>query len=370
MAKPEKQISIKIDGTERAYQEKRKQLPRHQEGRQVTLKNNVHSHANEDVVIINNNQEKHTVHFDKSEIAATNDEVNERTFEEQTFPWILPNESEVRASNNIKVEDVRSKKNKQRNFIRFGRRNRQKLLSIWLTVFFAILVGTSFGFIIKKFIIHDEPVDQLTKNEQSVIIDQVDQHQQADTNTPFTIPEKPIFIIQSGVFSTEEAAKQLTNELTIKQIQPEIIEQDGQLFVILGVFANIDVAKEVGAILQAKGMDVYAKEFYLSGKQLTAISEAEQQFLKESWTLLELIATNSSAFFLNVTLQDDWQQSLTPLVTSIKEREINNEQLNHLKNDLLHASTLLQDNHTAMDETKFFDLQKQLLLFIKKYDSL
>lgn len=329
MAKPEKSITIKIDGKKHPFQEERKET--------------------------------------------TDRQLKVPTEQEEAFQWVLPDQTEtpIDRISTTKVEDVRPKSKQRGTVFSFGRRNNQKWLSIMLTVLLAIFVGTGFGVMIKKYIIQDESIEQImTPTNQAVSPSKNDKKTDSQAQESLVIPAQSIFVVQGGVFTTEEGAQQFIEELTSKEISATMIQLTGQTIVYLAVADSLEHAKEVGGIFKEKGVDVYAKQLEISEKQFAQLEEADKLFLQEAFSLFNQFTMNSNALLLGNTLPEGWKVAQAERVELIKELDVKNEKVTHLKNELLAVNTKLQESRETLSEAQFVQLQTHLLTFIGLFDSL
>lgn len=130
----------------------------------------------------------------------------------------------------------------------------------------AIIVGIIFGIFVLSF------AENQLYNETSL---------PANTS-PETLIESDIIVpvVQVGVFSTLEAAKETANKLP-KDLPKEVVKQDDQYYVLVSIEPTIEQAKESEEIASSKGIDAYARDFKVTSNIVGALNSEEQKELSK-----------------------------------------------------------------------------------------
>lgn len=384
MGKREKTITVKIAGKERPYIEERKSHPKNK-SKQVFQTNSepgYHSIGAEfeskeglqaNYEIVQNDSFDAINHVTKEKQSAIKQLASTEEFDEK-FSWILPDESEQDQKTtkpSVEVVDVRPKNKKKHHYFKVRGPGNKHVTAAIVTIILAVLVGTSFGSIIKKYLIQDIATESTTaESQQKAKADEMNQNPSPKENKSVTVPELSTFVVQGGVFSTVEAAQQVANELTTKQIPAYVIEEDKQALLYLATSDTLEHAKEIAVGLQEKGAEVYTKQLIINEKSLTGVSDKEQAFITDAVDFFDTLTMAGSALFLTNTLTEQLKGMVEKQLTMLSTHQIENEQLAHLKNELIAANTAFKAYEQEISEQRFVTLQHHLLTCIKHFDSL
>jgi stage II sporulation protein B len=364
-------ITIKINGNEREY-------------REVTRKKEVESRklaveADQSVIDLGSKKIDFTEpSLDSSppanlegltEVAAAQEAVDE------SFDWILPEENDDDIDEYIIAKQPIEKKKKS-NLSLFKKSLPKKqdngsIKSVFFSILLAVVIGTSFGFLVLKLVI-TENVDG-----QKVAMPSTEVTSPTDSNKPATaatgsLQIQPIetYIIQGGVFSTIESAK--IEEQRVKQlgVPAQIIENNGQAFLFLGLADSLDKAKSMGAVMKANGIEVFAKGYTLPETNVTKLTEAEVKLLTEMEAVYQTLAALSADGMLSTPLNEAQLPSVKELLLSIDKQEIQSPVIEQIRLDLTGAIEKIENYQKQQTESFMIEAQQHLLSFIQSYLSL
>ncbi|KAB2338716.1 SPOR domain-containing protein [Cytobacillus depressus] len=365
MEGPEKgrTITIKINGKHRSYDEgtkAEKEMNRKDREKEIET----------DRLIDEEPSTKNVNSSAFNEAAATKEAADD-----DTFDWILPEESDE-TDEIIEYQIATSTKKTSNKGIgsfskSFKKNNRNKFLStILLTVFFAILLGTSFGFILLKLVITEKEAETAQPATTEPLAEEQTEAKGSDSAV---LQPLSTFVIQGGVFSKLEAAKQVQEEQNQNGVPSKVIEMNGQAVLYLSVASSIDEAKEIGNQLKSKGLKVFAKPITLNEKainnllpeekKIIELAPAYYQVLTEGATEAELTNTLSSAMFNNIEKQ-------ASAVNTLEEGKLKNKKILSLKNELTNAYQQLASYKETKDAAALTKCQQHLLEFISIYYTL
>ncbi|CAM3458000.1 hypothetical protein GCM10009865_35540 [Aeromicrobium ponti] len=346
-----KTITIKINGKDRPFQEK------NEEKQKETWKP-------KDLERKENNEE--TEFFASIQTAAAKEA-------DDSFDWILPEETENSEIKEFKVATPPkppAKKGFSTLAKNFKRKNKQGFLtSIFLAVFFAVLLGISFGFIMLKLVFTDQAAETVTPpvTETPAV-----SGEQAGTETASLDP-LATFVVQGGVFSNNEAAKQIQEANAQKGANSHLIEMGGQTFLYLGVSDSIEHAKEMGADLKSKGIDVFAKEITFDAKSIEGLNAVEKKLLEMAPSLYHTLSAGAASAAVEKSipaglLEDIKKQSAN--LNELQADKIKNQELISIKEELENASKQMDAFQQSGDAASAGKVQQHLLAFLAAYQSL
>ncbi|MBT2688097.1 hypothetical protein J7I93_07875 [Bacillus sp. ISL-47] len=346
-----KTITIKINGKDRPFQEKN-------EGKQ---KKNWKPKELE-------RKEKHeeTEFFTSIQTAAAKEA-------DDSFDWILPEETEDSEIKEFKVATPPkspAKKGLSTLAKNFKRKNKQGFLtSIFLAVFFAVLLGTSFGFIMLKLVFTDQAAETIAP---AVTETPASSGQPPGTETAALDP-LATFVVQGGVFSNSEAAKQIQEANAQKGANSKLIEMDGQTFLYLGVADSIEHAKEMGGALKSKGIDVFAKEIIFDAKSIEGLNAVEKKILEMAPSMYQTLTAGAASAAVEKTmpagLVEDMKKQSAAL-NELQADQIKKQGLISIKEELENASKQMNAFQQTGDAASAEKVQQHLLAFLAAYQSL
>ncbi|WML54205.1 hypothetical protein RCG17_06010 [Neobacillus sp. PS3-12] len=348
-------ITIKINGEKRPYlEEPAKEDPPSNENRNLPIEYD--SSTSEHEVI--------------EETAATQEA-------EESFDWILPQQETTKTETSL-YQAV--KPSKQRNGIRLPallkveKKNVSVIKSMALSVIFAILLGTGFGFIMLKLVITDgsKPAAVGTKTmpaSKKEIANTNSKSQGAITLKPLTT-----YMVQGGVFSKKETANTVARQAVEKGIPAETMEWNGQYYIFLGVADSIEHARSLGTIYQHKGMDgVFAKTITIPEKKFANLTTAEKSVVENAMTLVPLLATLSTNSLTGGTITSSELKTLSELQTKLNKidnKGIKNQDIKDLNQEVTGALKQIAGYQKQKDRKLLEKAQQHLLTFMADYYSL
>jgi stage II sporulation protein B len=353
-------ITIKINGNERDYNETSKM-----EEMEPTLVN--------EIVEPQPETQPHPIESTRvdsfSEVAASQEAIDE------SFDWILP---ELQDDNDEIDEYIIAKKpqvNKKKSSIGSLKKTLQKqntgpVKSLFVSILLAILIGTSFGFIVLKLVISDSQIK--VETPLATVPEETAKGNEQSAGEAKQLALEPIdtYIIQGGVFSSVDSAK--VEEQKVKQmgIPTQIIEGNGQAILVLGIADSIENAKSIATGYKDKGIDVFAKPYSIPGKEIQDLTAVEANLLKESKDFYNALASLMASGMFSEQLDKAAITELKNFVGSIDRQEIKNLKIEQLLVDLGSALTKLEAFSGNPTQSTLVDVQQHLLSFIGTYYTL
>jgi stage II sporulation protein B len=344
-------ITIKINGNEREYKEE--------------LANIIESHPE----II---ESAHSTELDGfSEVAATQEAVDE------SFDWILPNDDddddEIEEYIMAKQPVEKKKKNNSVSVLKKSLQKNQAsgpIKSLLFSMVLAIVIGTSFGFLVLKLVISEAKVgvNQVTTT--------IPQESTTDTETPVgatgTLQLEPIntFIVQGGVFSSVESAEIGAEIVKQKGVPAQIIEANGQAFLFLGLADSLDKAKAIGSSMKENDIEVFAKAYSLPDKDLTELTSMESNLLSKVEAVYQSLSSLASSAMIADKMDENVLLEQKKLLHDIDKKEIKSGKIEQLRLDLEGAIEKLSAFSQQKNNSLVIEAQQHLLSFIGTYNSL
>jgi stage II sporulation protein B len=316
--------------------------------------------------------DKEILHFkDIEKLSSQESAAAQEVEEEDEFDWILPELDEDEDLQEYKIISNRTPSNgkvfKNKKSTLQKPKNKGVLPSILLTVFLAVLLGTSLGVLMLKMVLSDSAMEAGTAPTEEV----------PPTDGPLATPgtasvEKTTitgYVIQGGAFSNAEAAGIEATGMTEKGLPAKVIEMNGTAYLFVGIADNLPNAKSLGAQLQ--GVETFAKEVTIGGGNKTNLLESEKQTLELAPTLFGTISQISSSASLTNTLPSDLQDSLnTQLEQWNSLKGIEDESIKQLKGEIDGAITSIKNFEKNKDSSLLVKIQQHLLNFLSIYHTI
>lgn len=363
--KPEnrKTITIKINGKDRPFQNKDNEDTVERSEPSVFYKDQKSEGKKQDIF--------------REESAAG----QEAEFEE-SFDWILPAPEEIPAKNKEKsmfsFQSSVNKKDKQ-PLTKFkkekeGKKKRlpkEVIASIFFAVFFAVILGTSFGFILLNMVNNDQSSttngkitasandsSNTTKGGQAVSI-----------TKSAAKPDITTYVLQKGVFSNEERAKSEQQKLTDAGKKSQILPIDKQQYLLVGVVSNLEDAKA----WQKQVKDTYAKEMVFSGNEVKNVSKEEKEVIEGSSAIYSAILEMVTSVQFNHSIATEDKNKLEKALSLVEEKKtakLANEKVKKMAAYLSEGGELTIKLKEKSSENEIAEIHQKLLDYLAVYVSL
>ncbi|PKG21692.1 SPOR domain-containing protein [Niallia nealsonii] len=358
-----KTITIKINGKERPFHDKKKGS--------VELDSST---------LI---EEKNAKKFGE-EVAAGSE-----TIDDESFDWILPNEEEMEEEPIILANDSSTgeKKTFLEKKIKKDNGNKKSVKkgvvpSIFFTVFFAVVLGTGFGFILLKMVSSDQQVT----SKQNVAVSQGESEAKSAGKTneeakgtgsstetsAITATKKDIstFVIQHIILSNENAVKQVQSQLKNDGYISQEISVNGKMAVYLGVAGDLEEAKTWAKAIKKDKVEAFAKPItFNGGGEIKNVTKAEKSFIENSPAIYDAITVFVSSAQFGDSPSAEVKKELKKQQAVLDEMKISTFKNKEVKNMALQLNegitkSIALDNNDREDTQA---IQKNLLSFLTKY---
>ncbi|WP_155922311.1 SPOR domain-containing protein [Bacillus sp. EB01] len=291
---------------------------------------------------------------------------------EESFEWILPEFEPAEApkeyiikeateSASIYPKAAKPAKSSKPAF----KFNTLNLKPIIVPVIFAILIGVTLGAGMLKLLKPGDAVEESVTPTNAVT--PADKEKPVSTGKTAAATLQPIttFAVQEGIYTNKDSASSVKDELLSKGIPAAVFDKDGQAMMLVGVAASIEDAKEVGAAMKAKGIEIYAKEVDFHEKDAGKLGEQDAAFLKKVPELYEGLSNAAAASITGGSTGEAAKNAQSEL-QKIDGSKLKNDAVKKLYGELTGAATLLA---TDPDESGSIKAQQHLLDFLAQYQS-
>ena len=359
MDKPNKgnTITIKLNGETKAHQEE--PTPTEQE---TSLESTAR------VIKIDSNNLDSEVFF---ETAAAQESVDE------SFDWIIPESIEHEIEEFTIAGNRKTNKASLPKIAAFSTNSKKKkdgnILSIIISATFAILLGTTIGFVMLKLVIAGPTNKTGTETIPTVVEEKgnTTAANSGDKTNKVTLDQMTTYVIQGGVFSSNDGAKETSTEVTSKGVPTKLIEISGKQYLFLGVANSIETAKSLGNQYKADGVvDIFAKPLLLDEKQISGLNDKDKSFLEGVPAIYETLSLATSTALLNNELSAESTKTITGLEEQLKTSGLKNENVKKIKTELTTAFDKLNTYQKSKSKKSLSQAQQHLLNFLSAYYSL
>ncbi|WP_051530026.1 hypothetical protein [Anoxybacteroides tepidamans] len=205
-------------------------------------------------------------------------------------------EEEVETYSPVSLKQVKSKKKRSP----FVRAVNARIKSAVLSILLAVLVGTSFGFVVLHVIPKAKEPASLSNN--SSFISEQPKQEATTTGVASVKPSSQTFsisVIQAGVFSDEKAAQEYTKQLQASGI-PAVAVGQNPTAVLIAVGRDKQLLGPLNDLYKQKGKTTYIKSIsitqiknslqrslYQKMADLSAMLLGESKVTNEDWTSLQ-----------------------------------------------------------------------------------
>lgn len=371
MDKQGKTITIKINGKDRPIQaDKKVQVDKNKQKyrQEDSIENRQIDHPKSNDYQIKDNREDRSKVYPLENEAALNESAAAKEQTEESFDWILPDPVEEEIVKEYKIAPKQAKKQKKKSL---GisvwnpkiKRNNRLYTTIIMNVLFAVLIGTAFGVTFLKFLPAEPdtaaPAVTQPKTGQA-------EEKPAGGKESLELKAIPTFIVQNGVFTTEAGAKERVDLLAGQGVTAELFSVNGQFAVYLGTAGSIEAAKQQAEALKAKGVEVFAKPFEITGGTAAGLTAAESEFLKQAPEIYTILLNGSAASAEEVKKVEDYKAMLS----KIEDKSVGNKAVLKAKASMESASGAFTSYQKTKDANQLAEVEKSLLAFLSAYHAI
>lgn len=202
-------------------------------------------------------------------------------------------------------------------------KKRSPWLSFLLAIALAVVLGTSFGFLVLTII-------PTTENK---LASPATLEQEQKEETSIAQRTETVFVIQGGVFQDEKAANVYVQKIKAQQ-RPSVMIGKQPVYVFLGMALTKEEAKQIASLYESLGIDTYVKAWNVS------IDE------KESEPFVMVVSAISRLLNGQQLQNEQWKQ--------LQSYSIHNEQMKK-------AYEALRTFQQTKDDAKLWEAQQHIL---------
>jgi stage II sporulation protein B len=368
-----KTITIKINGKDRPVQEDNKS---HQiasgkkKQKEDRVENSKIEKENGGKFPINDLRDDRIKVYPLDNEAALNETAAAQEKTEEDFDWILPDPVEQEIVKEYKIAPKQQQQKKKKKSLGISvwstktKRSNRFYTTIFVTVFLAVLLGTAFGVTFLKFVASEQETTALpavnAPKEGSPA------KNPASGGEALELKPIPVFIVQNGIFTTEDGAKERVKLLADKGVIAEQFSVNGQFAVYLGTAGTIESAKQQAEALKAKGVEVFAKPFEIPGGKASGLNANEAKFLQQAPELYSILVSGSQASPEEVKNAEDFNA----LLGKIANKDVKDQNILKAKASMEKASASFASYQKSKDANELEEMEKSLLSFLSAYQAI
>ncbi|MGE6375576.1 hypothetical protein [Peribacillus muralis] len=311
------------------------------------------------VTIKINGEEK--VFADNGRVESEEAASEEQEQQDESFEWILPDEM-----NENKIVLVPSPpKKKMPKLIGFGASSRKgsgnrPIKTFLIAVICAVFFGSILGLIAVKTITREKAAVPSVETPISTKAPVEDKKA--------AVKEKgnqlKTFLVQGGVFSSEDAAKQIQKKILEKKVPAQIFKAEDSYYLFLGSAESLASSKELALFLKSYDVDVYWKEIDLEG---SVKNEGDEQTLDKMKNVYASLSEISAAKLRGKEATVN-REALKKNLNELKTAKVSTE-LSKMNADLSAAAESIAEFELSKKEDKLLQAQGSLLEFLSSYQS-
>lgn len=290
--------------------------------------------------------------------------------EEDEFDWILPeiDDDEIDLQEYKIVNKKKPGKGKSYKSLKAPSKkmkNKGILPSILLTVFLAVILGTSLGILMLKMVISDSAME--TGVTPTEVVPTAEDPK--STTGSASVETTPItgYVIQGGAFSNVEAAGVEATGMTDKGVPAKVIELDGKAFLFVGIADTLPNAKSIGEQLKGKGIETFAKEVQFGGSNVTELSDNEKLFLEAFPSLYNTLSELAAIAQLNNSITSEQLTSINSQLEKFNGKGIEQEKVEELRDEMVGGVAELKSFSENKDSSSLVKVQQHILNLVAIY---
>ncbi|WP_413308480.1 hypothetical protein AA0X95_10090 [Bacillus sp. 1P10SD] len=290
---------------------------------------------------------------------------------DESFDWIIPESSDndlveykIATTTNSKKSGPKKNKSIPLDSIK---KNGRPLGSFFVSATFAILIGLTIGIFMLKMV--TEPSKKVVT--EPTVVKQTGRTETTTSTgktTTAVVEQLTTNVIQGGVFSSKDGAKETADQITAKGIPSQLVEMDGKQFLFMGVADTITTAKTLGIQYKENGVkEVFAKPILIDEKKVADVSEKEKAFLEAAPTMYQALSIVTSSALVTKSIPEESNKTLTALGEQLKVSGLKNENVKKLHAELAGADAKIKEFQKSKDEKSLSAAQQHLLNFLSVY---
>ena len=243
------------------------------------------------------------IHIAQKETAAANQggQAAEENKASGEFPWFIPEPSDKKRGVNKKVTFSSDKAEESSIFVgqpknlkkKSRNRNWRHILQFLIAAGIAIIIGLGFTFVVLKITTAEEA-------KPAALPASAGEAESAGNKAPADAVIEPLQImaVQGGVFSSQEAAAQQSEQFNQQGIPATVLESGNSFYILLFASDSIENAKAISSYFKEQGTDAFWKDFVIEDQE-KKLSKENAEVIGHLNHLYEGLARNTSSIMLS-----------------------------------------------------------------------
>ncbi|GAF64076.1 hypothetical protein BTS2_0968 [Bacillus sp. TS-2] len=246
-----------------------------------------------------------------------------------------------------------------------------------VAVFSAIIVGISFGVVVKMMFTGDSHA-AIDVSEKELVSSE-SQEVMAPISTEPTWPIFELEVVQAGAFHSLEKGDEMANQITEEGFPAVLIPHSDQFFLLIGSSSERENADTLSGIFSEHHIDTYVKSFQVGGNH-SSLSEESLGWFQEAGELLQKIAILSSTGLVeNVDLPEtnlEEIKSSAEILSDNRDSAFENlpeeqvEQALSLADQIQMALGEFNSYQDNNEHVHLWNVQQTLLTILKQYQAI
>jgi stage II sporulation protein B len=280
---------------------------------------------------------------------------------DESFDWIIPDMTE----NEIEEYKIASSHSTSKKSTPLKKIPGRSYSSIIFPGIFAILIGTTFGFLMLKLVLTEHSNKAIT---EPVAVEQQGTKEEAANTTSAVIKSFTPYVVQEGMYTTKASASDAAKKAEGLGLPAKAINIGGKEFLFLGVADTQDTAKKIGGLFKEKGIEgFYAKPLAMDEKTVSNVNEIEKTFLETVPSVYQSLSKMTSDAIVTKKIAEDKTKEIDVLLS---ETGIKSDTVKQIRAELFAAEEKLKSYQKTKQTKDLTASQQHLLNFLSQYYAL
>lgn len=315
----------------------------------------------------------------RNEIKKQNQPVSQSPSQEE-FSWVLP---EDEPSKIVSIEDLRHVKSKKKPFIAkrsaLIKRNGTSTYVVKKVIFImsvAVVVGTGLGMFSLKLMTGEDSMFAPKKSEPVVVTNSGlleepgESGELAEEPKPASLPAISLYAVQAGVFSTKQGGEDAIRNMRAKGYAAAVVPNEKSYALFIGIGIEEKVTKEIGEHYKKQGESTYVKPYDLASIQMDAWSKDEQTVMAKAQKSFSTLLSLSSETVANPSASLSGLKGIKEELVQLKSNEKIDQNIGKFLSYLLMAEASLSKYEKDQGEEARWQAQQFLLEAVSVYAEL
>jgi hypothetical protein len=239
--------------------------------------------------------------------------------EDREFDWVLPQQDkrfeEIKYDPIVSIDELRKKRNPMLASFSFPSKLKKRknsgypVKTIFLSIISALVIGTSFGMMVLHLFAGEiGPSAGISTaptavNNPSVTGAEVGAKGNQNPTASISLPALNVFVVQGGVYSSEEAATPIVDQIKSKGFAGTLVNQEGKYYLFMGIGITDLAGKAIKTPYEEQGQETYVKAVATA-----RISAEGDPSLVEARHLFDQLVLYSSNLYTSIPESVAWEE--------------------------------------------------------------